>query len=125
MAALISTENTVVYIDVEFARNASEWAKGLSNRTSLANGHGMLFIFPDQAERTFWMKDTLIPLDILFFDGSGKFVSASSMVPCTADPCPLTPSNGAARFALEVPAGFLTNYPAHAGWRLTMRSQGK
>jgi uncharacterized membrane protein (UPF0127 family) len=79
---------------------------GLMMRTSLAQEHGMLFVFPDTAPRGFWMKNTLIPLDILYFDAGRKLVSAQQDVPpCKADPCPIYPSTGPARYVLELSAG--------------------
>jgi uncharacterized membrane protein (UPF0127 family) len=66
----------------------------------------MLFVFPTAEELTFWMKNTKIPLDVLFFDAQGKFVSLQTMVPCISEPCVTYPSNGMAQYALEVNAGF-------------------
>lgn len=67
----------------------------------------MLFLFPHEQVLSFWMKNTLIPLDIFYFDARGQIVSATTMEPCKADPCPSYSSEGAAQFALEVAAGFL------------------
>jgi uncharacterized protein len=75
-------------------------------RTTLAPDHGMLFVFPYQAPQGFWMKNTLIPLDILYFDTDRRLVSTQSNVPpCKADPCPIYPSNAPARYVLELSAG--------------------
>lgn len=52
--------------EVELARTPQEMTKGLMGREELKEGTGMLFLFPDYASRNFWMKDTLIPLDIIF-----------------------------------------------------------
>ncbi|MCK5999784.1 DUF192 domain-containing protein, partial [Klebsiella pneumoniae] len=62
-------------ITVELATNAASREHGLMGRTRLASDHGMLFVFPDTQPRWFWMKNTLIPLDILYFDGHRKLVS--------------------------------------------------
>lgn len=81
-------------------------------RTSMSPGiMGMLFVFDTAQERSFWMKNTLMPLDILFFAANGTFVSWQRMDPCKADPCPSYYSNGSAQYALEVPAGFMD--PTH------------
>jgi uncharacterized membrane protein (UPF0127 family) len=66
---------------------------------------GMLFVWPDDVSSGFWMKDTLIPLDIAFFAADGSLVDRLSMVPCEADPCPSYRPSGPYRTALEVPAG--------------------
>lgn len=109
---------------VEIARTPQEQSQGLMQRTSLEEGSGMLFVFEDSAVRTFWMKQTLLPLDILFFDSDGSFVSRASMVPCTADPCPLTSSVFPAAFALEVNAGEPLTRRVSEGWRLALPMDG-
>ncbi|GAB3787646.1 DUF192 domain-containing protein [Dyella agri] len=91
---------------VKLATNEAAREHGLMMRTSLAPDHGMLFVFPDTAPRGFWMKNTLIPLDILYFDEQHKLVSAQLNVPpCKAVPCPVYPSAGPARYVLELSAG--------------------
>ncbi len=84
------------------------------NVTDLGSLDGMLFVFPEPTTAAFWMKDTLIPLDIAFFDGGGDLVDRLTMVPCEADPCPTYPAAGTYRFALEAPAGVLATLPADA-----------
>lgn len=90
----------------EFATNDAPRERGLMLRTGLAGDHSMLFVFPDEGLRWFWMKNTLIPLDILYFDGSRRLVSVQADVPpCKTDPCPSYPGNRPARYVLELPAG--------------------
>jgi uncharacterized membrane protein (UPF0127 family) len=74
---------------VEVARTPDEQAQGLMFRESLAERAGMIFLFTDSAPHQFWMKNTMIPLDIIWLDDSGRvlFVSANTP-PCRADPCP-------------------------------------
>lgn len=105
-------------IRVEIADTPEERAKGLMDRTFLPDGTGMLFQFDGEEDVTFWMKNTLIPLDILFFDANGSFVSGTTMVPCQADPCPLYASEEPTKTALEVPAGFLQIHPVEEDWSL-------
>ncbi|TAL73531.1 MAG: DUF192 domain-containing protein [Rhodanobacter sp.] len=91
---------------VELATDEAAREYGLMARSQLAAGHGMLFVFPDNAPRGFWMKNTLIALDILYFDADRKLVSAQrDAPPCQANPCPIYPSQGNAQYVLELPAG--------------------
>ncbi len=92
---------------VEIARTEAELARGLMFRDQLAQGHGMLFVWDHEAPRAFWMKNTRIPLDILYFDGQRKLVSvAANTPPCAlGDGCPNYPSEGPAQYVLELNAG--------------------
>lgn len=103
---------------VEIAQDDAERQKGLMGRTQLAKGKGMLFVFPSEQQLSFWMKNTLIPLDILYFTRTGEFVSGVTMTPCTADPCATYPSSGPAMFALEIPAGDMRAFGVADGWRI-------
>jgi uncharacterized membrane protein (UPF0127 family) len=75
---------------------------GLMNRDKMSADHGMIFVFPDEQDRSFWMKNTLIPLDIVFADAKGKVVSTHTMKPMDLT---TTPSDGAAKYAIELNAG--------------------
>lgn len=91
---------------VELATDDPSRQRGLMMRTTLAADHGMLFVFPYIGPQGFWMKNTLIPLDILYFDADQRLVSMQQDVPpCTADPCPVYPSDGPAIYVLELSAG--------------------
>lgn len=91
---------------VELALDDASRQHGLMMRTTLAPDHGMLFVFPYTAPLAFWMKNTLIPLDILYFDTDRRLVSMQLNVPpCKADPCPVYPSDAPARYVLELSAG--------------------
>lgn len=123
---LQSPEGEEISLFVEVADDETERSRGLMGRKELADGHGMLFYFREPESHivkpkilSFWMKNTLIPLDIIFMDERGIVVSAASMEPCTEDPCPLTSSVLPASFALEVPAGFLRQYGVERGWEMT------
>ena len=87
-------------------------------RENMPADHGMLFVFDDAQVRTFWMKNTHIPLDILYFDQNYKLVSAQQRVPPCLDSgnnCPGYPSEGAARYVLEVNAGMADKLGAKPG----------
>jgi uncharacterized membrane protein (UPF0127 family) len=91
---------------VEVAATPAEQEHGLMDRTSMPADHGMLFVFADAQPLSFWMKDTLIPLDMLFFDDSHRLVTIHANVPpCKADPCPTYDSTAPARYVLELNAG--------------------
>lgn len=66
---------------------------------------GMLFVFPGDTTGGFWMKNTLVPLAIVFFDRQGKQVRRLRMTPCRRDPCPIYSPQRRYRFVLELPAG--------------------
>jgi uncharacterized membrane protein (UPF0127 family) len=103
-------------IAVELATDETSREHGLMGRHELAPDHGMLFVFADAQPRWFWMRDTLIPLDILYFDGSRKLVSMQLDVPpCKADPCATYPSDKPARYVLELSAGTARRIGAQVG----------
>jgi len=92
--------------DVEIADTEPARERGLMFRESMPADHGMLFLFDDNAVRTFWMKNCRMPLDILYFDEKYKLVSVQQRVPaCRSEPCPVYPSEGAAKYVLELNAG--------------------
>jgi uncharacterized membrane protein (UPF0127 family) len=92
---------------VEVADDEEERARGLMFRDQLAADHGMLFIHETEEPQSYWMKNTRIPLDILYFDNARKLVSQRREVPpCTlGDACPAYPSDAPARYVLELNAG--------------------
>lgn len=92
---------------VEVADDDAERARGLMFRDVMAAGRGMLFIHDSEAPQAYWMKNTRIPLDILYFDDARTLVSQQRDVPpCSlGDRCPPYPSNSPARFVLELNAG--------------------
>ena len=79
---------------------------GLMNRTELATDRAMIFSFDHTAKQYFWMKDTFIPLDILFIREDGTVESiAADLQPCTKDPCPMASSNEPIRYVVEIFGG--------------------
>ncbi len=91
---------------LELARTPEEQAQGLMFRESLPANTGMLFLFEEQAAHHFWMKNTMIPLDMIWMDASGKVVYVSADTPpCKADPCPTYGPDGPARQVLEIAGG--------------------
>ncbi len=109
---------------VELATTAKMRAHGLMDRDHLADNHGMLFVFAQQQPQAFWMKDTLIPLDILFFDKDRKLVSMQLNVPpCKMMPCPTYPSSKPALYVLELPAGTAVAIGASVGDVMTIKGR--
>jgi uncharacterized membrane protein (UPF0127 family) len=91
---------------VELAETSEKQALGLMFRDQMPGDHGMLFLFPGEAMRSFWMKNTRIPLDIFYFDEDLKLVSVSENTrPCRTQRCPAYPSTGPAKYVLELNAG--------------------
>ena len=92
---------------VEVADDDAERARGLMFRDELASGTGMIFLHDREEPQAYWMKNTKIPLDILYFDNARKLVAQQRDVPpCTAgNACPPYPSNAPARYVLELNAG--------------------
>ena len=87
----------------EVALTPAQQARGLMHRTK-APPDGMLFVFPRATSAGFWMKDTLVPLTIVFFDSAGRRVRKLTMTPCSKDPCEIYDPGRSYRFALELPA---------------------
>ncbi len=110
--------DTTIELTTEFAYTPEKMQKGMMGRTGFGTIDAMVFNFEQQRVLTFWMKNTLIPMDILFFDIDGNFVSSASMVPCESDPCPIYASAEPASIALEVPAGFVEKNAIGKGWKV-------
>lgn len=103
---------------VELARTPREQARGLMFRESMPADRGMLFLYEREGRRAYWMKNTRIPLDILFFDGERRLINWHTAEPCRTDPCPSYPSAGPARYVLELNAGKAEELGLEPGDRL-------
>lgn len=110
-------------VAVELATDDDTRQQGLMYRDSLDPLKGMLFIFPSSGDYPFWMKNTIIPLDIVWIDESRKIVHVESNVPpCAADPCPSYPPGGTAKYVLELKAGEAGVHHLQAGDVVEMRN---
>jgi hypothetical protein len=107
---------------VELAETSEKQALGLMFRDYLPDDHGMLFLFPGEAIRSFWMKNTRVALDIFYFDEELKLVSVSENTrPCRTQRCPSYPSTGPAKYVLELNAGKAAELGVQAGDVLELR----
>jgi uncharacterized membrane protein (UPF0127 family) len=93
-------------VSVEVASDEETRSQGLMYRDHLADDRGMIFLFTQPGEYPFWMKNTLIPLDMIWMDSQHRIVHiAHDVQPCKADPCPNYPPNAQASSVLELAAG--------------------
>ncbi len=109
----------VARVFVEVPDDTEEHMRGLMFRQHLPWNAGMLFAFNSEEPRAFWMKNTLIPLDMIFVDDNSEIVDIIENVPpCEQDPCPVFPSEEPAQYVLEVNAGFVQQNAVQVGDRL-------
>jgi uncharacterized membrane protein (UPF0127 family) len=101
---------------VEVASDDDTRQQGLMYRDHMADDRGMIFLFPQAGEYPFWMKNTLIPLDMIWIDADHRIVHISHDVPpCKADPCPNYPPNAKASSVLELAAGIAAKHHLRDG----------
>ena len=105
---LIDNGEKILKVNAEIADDSEERAKGLMFRERLEENSGMLFVFGNEEEQTFWMKNTLIPLDMIFIDKNFKIVDIKYAIPCDKDPCSLYKSSMPVKYVLEVNSNFTT-----------------
>ncbi|MDH5830492.1 DUF192 domain-containing protein [Luteimonas sp. M1R5S18] len=107
---------------VEIADDAEERARGLMFRDTLAEGTGMLFVHEQEEPQAYWMKNTRIALDILYFDDALTLVSQQRDVPpCSGgNACPSYPSDAPARYVLELNAGEAARLGLEDGARMRL-----
>ena len=89
------------------ADDRQDRARGLMGVTDLGGLDGMAFRYDDPDRRTFWMKNTLLPLSIAFVGEEGRVVGSADMAPCQADPCPSYGPDEPFVVAIEVEQGRL------------------
>ena len=105
-AVVLNTQKGKTEISVDIADTTEERAKGLMYRKSIPDNYGMFFIFEREQEHDFWMKNTLVPLDMVFFDGNYKVVKiVRSAQPCKKDPCMVYSTDKPSKYVLEINGG--------------------
>ena len=103
-----------VEVRVEIADDPLERERGLMYRTSMGEDRGMLFIFPNEQPRSFWMKNTKIPLSIAYIDSDGRITDLLDMKPLDDEP-PHYNSSVPVQYALEVNQGFFDEHGVKVG----------
>ncbi|WP_374320456.1 DUF192 domain-containing protein [Aquabacterium sp.] len=105
-----------INIKAEVASRPREHQIGLMFRTNMGNNDGMIFVFEQQSKQCFWMKNTLIPLQVAFVDDDGTIVNLDEMKPQTTEPhCSSKP----VRYVLEMNTGWFTKHAIKPGMKLT------
>ncbi|MCF6226069.1 MAG: DUF192 domain-containing protein [Xanthomonadales bacterium] len=103
-------------MNVEVVRSLEKQALGLMYRTEMAADHGMLFIYPSAVPMSFWMKNTKISLDIIYFDQNLKLINISANTPpCRTPTCPGYPSAAPAQYVLEINGGLAAQWQLEPG----------
>lgn len=116
--------DTIRQLDIEIADIESERTIGLMHRWSMPDTQGMLFIFEEEEQRSFWMHNTLMGLDIIYIKEDGTIESIAKY--CVPKSDKSIPSKGPAMYVLEVQEGFSDIYGLAAGDKVTFkRTDGK
>lgn len=99
---------TLATVDARVADTSRERYRGLSDTERLPNGTGMLFVFDNEGERTFVMRDMGFPLDVIFIGAGGRItqIHHAPAPPSNTGEEELTPYRGQAKWVLEVPRGY-------------------
>ena len=119
-ALSIRTDDGTVSLDVQVADTPDERQRGLMGREGLSPYDGMAFVWEEPVVSSFWMKDTLIPLSIAFWDDAGRIISILDMDPCTEDPCPSYGPDEPFVGAVEVDRGALEERGVTLGDRVEL-----
>lgn len=117
--SIFKNDSLIQTIEVEFAKNDEERALGLMYRSSMDEHQGMWFIFPEEAPRSFYMRNTEIPLDIIYLDKDKKVVSIAK----NARPYDETslPSEKPAMYVLEINGGLSDKWEIEKGDRMEVK----
>ena len=105
--------------NLEIASTSLEKSIGLMHRTHLNKNTGMIFIFKDEKPQSFWMKNTLIPLDLIFIDSNNQIVDIKhSFQPCKSEPCESYTSSKPAIYVLEINGGLAKEMEIKTGQKV-------
>jgi uncharacterized membrane protein (UPF0127 family) len=117
--AKVHTAKGVAVVTLEVARTQAAHERGLMDRPELAPDEGMLFVFDQSTPHGFWMKNTLIPLDMLFLGDDGRVLSVVERKPLTED---VTDGGVASRYVLEVNGGWARAHGLARGDQVTLEN---
>jgi len=117
--AKVHTAKGVAVVTLEVARTQAAHERGLMDRSELAPDAGMLFVFDQSSPHGFWMKNTLIPLDMLFLGDDGRVLSVVERKPLTED---VTDGGVASRYVLEVNGGWARAHGLARGDQVTLEN---
>ena len=123
-AGIRRTDHGTVSLHVQLADTPDEREAGLMDRESLTPYDGMAFVWEEPVVSSFWMKDTLIPLSIAFWDDAGRIISILDMNPCTVDPCPSYGPDEPFIGAVEVERGTLEEHGVAIGDQVELTVSG-
>jgi len=111
-----------VHLTVGVADTPETRARGLMFRESLGDVEGLLFVFDEDERHAFWMRNTLLALDIAWLDSEARVVTiAADVQPCRLPPCPRFRPSRPARYVIETAAGRLRTEGVREGGQLTIR----
>ncbi|MHC1736711.1 MAG: DUF192 domain-containing protein [Ignavibacteriaceae bacterium] len=112
--SFVSTEDKkIITIDTEVADTEYDTQLGLMFRKSMKESESMLFIFPNEDMRSFWMRNTYLSLDMIFINGNKKIVTIHKNTKTLSDQS--YPSTGPAKYVVEVVGGFTDKYSIKEG----------
>lgn len=114
--------DTITQVAIEVADNEGETTQGLMFRKKMELQQAMLFVFPDEAPRSFWMKNTHISLDIIYVAADGSIVSSQNYATPYAETS--LPSEKPAKYVVEVNAGFWDKYKLQKGDKVVFKRNG-
>jgi len=116
---LLKSGDSIKKLDIEIAENQYEHETGLMYRQSMQETQGMLFIYPEEALRSFYMKNTYIPLDIIFYSKDSSVVSFQENARALDETS--LPSNKPAKFILELNAGKVKEWNIEVGDKIDFK----
>ncbi len=119
-ATVTAADGTICELCLWLADDNDRRARGLMFVTDLGDADGMAFRYDSPRSGNFWMKNTLLPLSIAFFDPAGAYLDSFDMEPCTADPCPTYPTPNEFLIAIEAVEGGLPDLGIGPGSTLAL-----